>query len=151
MLTLRNALLAALVGGLIAGTIDIGAACAIFHAPPVPVLHAIASGLIGHKAAVAGKMQTAWLGLFLQEFISVVAAGFYCLAAMRVPTLIARPLLWGLAFGFAVNLVMTFVIVPLSLAQAATFGTYAFYANLAANTVLFGPPIAYVARWFAGK
>ncbi len=151
MLTVRTALLAALVGGLIAGTVDIVAACAIFHAQPVQVLHAVATGLVGRKAAVDGGMQTALLGAFLQEFISVVAAAFYCFASMRLPVLIERPLPMGLLFGAAVNLVMTFVIVPLSYAKAAAFGSYGFYANLAANTLLFGPPIAYVARWFAKK
>src|SRR5665213_128204 len=115
------------------------------------VLAALAGGLIGHKAAVDGGMQTALLSAFLQEFISVVAAVVYCFASMRLPVLIERPLPMGLLFGAAVNLFMTFVVVPLSHAKAAPFGSHFFYANLAANTFLFGPPIAYAARWFARK
>lgn len=149
-LTTKTAIQAALVGGLIAGAVDIGAAVTIFHASPVIVLQSIARGLLG-RDSYQGGMQTALLGAFLQAFISVVAAGTYCFASMRLPILLQRPLLCGLAFGAAVNLFLTFIVVPLSLAKAAPFGSYYFFANLAANTVLFGPPIALVAKWFAGK
>jgi uncharacterized membrane protein YagU involved in acid resistance len=142
---------ASLVGGLLAGTLDIFVACAIFHAPPDAVLHAIASGLIGRAAAVHGGTQTVLLGLALQEFISVVAAGTYVFAAARLPILLQRPVICGLAFGLAVNLFMNFIVVPLSLARAAPLMSLYFLENLIANMILFGVPIALVARWFAGK
>ena len=85
MLNTKTAIQAALVGGLLAGAIDIGAACLIFHAPPGPVLKSVAAGLVGREAARAGGMNIILLGAFLQEFISVVAAGIYAFASMRLP------------------------------------------------------------------
>lgn len=151
MLTVRTALLAALVGGVLAGAIDIGAACIIFHAPPGPVLKSVASGLIGHKAAHDGGMNVILLGAFLQAFISVVAAAVYCFASLAMPILIRQWLIMGILFGAAVNLFLTFIVVPLSYAKAAPFGSYFFYANLAANAVLFGPPIAFIAHRFSKR
>lgn len=150
-LTLQRALLAALIGGLIAGTIDIGAACAIFHAPPEPVLKSIAGDLIGRAAAKAGGWDIALLGALLQAFISVVAAGVYCLSATRLTVLTKHWLVYGLLFGAAVNLFMTHIVGPLSYAKMAPFGSYYWCANLAANTVLFGPPIAYFAKNFSRR
>jgi uncharacterized membrane protein YagU involved in acid resistance len=138
---------ASLIGGLLVGTLDIGVACAIFHVPPVPVLHAIASGLIGHDASVHGGMQTAMLGLALQEFISVVAAGAYVFAAAWLPVLLRRPIVMGLAFGAAVNFFLNFVVIPLSLTRGSPPLTLFFLENLIANMVLFGMPIALVAKW----
>ncbi|MGN6516272.1 MAG: hypothetical protein ACTHLR_10600 [Rhizomicrobium sp.] len=149
MLNMKTAIQAAIVGGLIAGAIDIGAACVIFHAMPAGVLKAVASGLIGHTAAHHGGMGVVLLGAFLQEFISVVAAGVYCFASMRLPVLIHQWLIGGILFGGAVNLFLTHIVGPLSQASMAPFGTYFWYANLIANMLTFGPPIAFVASRFA--
>jgi hypothetical protein len=149
MLTVRSALLAALIGGLLAGAIDIGAACAIFHAAPGPVLKSIAAGLIGHEAAHNGGMNVILLGAFLQAFISVVAAGVYAFAAMRLPVLISQWLIMGVLFGAACNLVLTHIVGPLSHARMAPFGSYFWIANLVANMLTFGPPIAFVVSRFA--
>jgi hypothetical protein len=142
---------ASLVGGLLVGTLDIGVACAIFHAPPIPVLHAIASGLIGHDASVHGGMNTALLGLGLQEFISVVAAGTYVFASAWLPVLIRRPVIMGLAFGFAVNFFLNFIVIPLSLTHGTPPTSMFFLENLIANMALFGVPIALVTKWMVGE
>jgi uncharacterized membrane protein YagU involved in acid resistance len=136
---------AALVGGLLAGAIDIAAACIIFQAPPEPVLQSVAGGLIGRQAAHAGGVQTMLLGAFLQEFISVVAAFIYCFAANRAPILLRQWLIGGIVFGAAVNIFLTHIVGPLSYAKMAPFGSYYWIANLAANMLTFGPPIAFVA------
>lgn len=151
MLTTKKALQAALIGGLIAGTVDIAAASLMFHAPPGPVFQSVAGGLIGRTAAHSGGLQTILLGAFLQAFISVVAAGVYCFAAMRLPVLIKQWLIAGLLFGVAVNLFLTHIVGPLSYAKMAPLFSYFWWANLAANTILFGPPIAFTAKWFAQR
>ena len=56
---------AVIVGGLIAGTVDIGAAALINRADPSVVQQFIAGGLLG-PAALQGGAYTMWLGLFLQ-------------------------------------------------------------------------------------
>ena len=59
------ALVAMLVGGLIAGTVDIGAASLISDYSPLIILKHIAGGLLG-KSALAGDLPVAALGLLLQ-------------------------------------------------------------------------------------
>jgi len=104
---------AAVVAGLVAGTIDIGAAAAINHVGPALILQGIASGLLGLKSYAGGAGSVA-LGLALQLAMSIVIAGIYALAATRLAWLVSRPVLAGLAFGIGVFVVMNMVVVPLS-------------------------------------
>ncbi|HKU78857.1 MAG TPA: hypothetical protein VJQ42_03355, partial [Rhodanobacteraceae bacterium] len=68
--------LAILVGGLVAGTLDVGAAALINMIDPRVILRFIAGGLLG-KAALQGGPAVAWLGLFLQWGMSLlIAANF---------------------------------------------------------------------------
>jgi hypothetical protein len=53
----RSTLSSIFLGGFIAGTIDIGAACLINSAKPSVILQAIASGLLG-KSAFGGGART---------------------------------------------------------------------------------------------
>lgn len=151
MLNTKTAIQAALVGGLIAGAIDIGAACVIFHAPPAPVLKSIAAGIVGRDAARAGGLDMVLLGAFLQEFISVVAAGIYAFASMRLPILIRQWLIMGVLFGGACDLFLMHVVGPLAGLHMQAVGTYGWWANLIANMLTYGPPIAFVNQWFARR
>jgi hypothetical protein len=137
-------LAAALVGGLIAGTLDILLASLIYKASLVVILQAIARGWLG-KAAFQGGLSAAALGLGSQWFISVVAALIYGLAGRAWPFLLKRPLLCGPVFGAGVFLVMREVVSPLSAVQSSKLPaqpmlTLDFLANL-----LFGLIIAFVA------
>jgi len=104
---------AATIAGLVAGTIDIGAAAAINHVGPALILQGIASGLLGMKS-YAGGAGTVALGLALQLGMSIAIAGIYALAATRLAWLVSRPVLAGLAFGLGVFAVMNLIVVPLS-------------------------------------
>ena len=104
---------AAVVAGLIAGTIDIGAAATINHVGPGLILQGIASGLIGMQS-YAGGAGTVALGLALQLGMSIVIAGIYAMVATRLDWLVSRPVLAGLAFGIGVFVVMNMIVVPLS-------------------------------------
>jgi uncharacterized membrane protein YagU involved in acid resistance len=139
---------AALVGGILAGTLDIFVACAIARVTPDVILHFLAAGLIGRDAAFHGGVPTMALGLAIQEFISVVAALLFVLVSTRLPVLLDRPILSGVAYGAACNLFLTFVVQPLShVARTHPIAWTPTLENLAANMILFGPPIALVARW----
>jgi hypothetical protein len=102
-----------LVGGLIAGVIDIFVASAINHVGPGVILQAIASGLLG-KASYRGGPTTIGLGLALQLGMSLIISAIYGLASARLPALVRRPLSFGALYGVGVFIVMSFIVMPLS-------------------------------------
>jgi uncharacterized membrane protein YagU involved in acid resistance len=104
---------AIVLAGLVAGTIDIGAACLINGLAPKVILQAIASGVLG-KASFAGGARSAVFGLFLQWGMSVAIAAIYAAAAHAIPVLARRWISGGLAYGVGIYVVMNFIVVPLS-------------------------------------
>jgi uncharacterized membrane protein YagU involved in acid resistance len=147
----RNDILTAiLLGGLIAGTLDIGAATLISGKAPNFICQFIAGGLIGKKAAFAGGAGTAVLGMLLQWIMSLIIAAIFVFAALRLPVLLR---LWpaaGLAYGVGIFFVMEWIVVPLSaIGRAPHFTPESFAKNLAAM-MAFGLIIAACARWRMG-
>ena len=134
-------LAAIVVGALIAGSVDILVASAIYHASPATILQAIASGLIG-RASYDGGAGTVALGLMLQWLMSLIIAAIYGAAAVRMPVLFDKPVRFGALYGVGVFIVMGFIVVPLSAAyprpQPSVSGLV---LNLAAN-ILFGRHLA---------
>ena len=104
-------------GGLIAGTLDICAACLTSWlragVGPVRVLHSVASGLLG-AAAFDGGAKTAVLGLALHFLIATGATVVFYLASRKMMFLIEHPVVFGLLYGVAVYAFMNFVVLPLS-------------------------------------
>jgi hypothetical protein len=104
-------------GGLIAGTLDICAACltAWLRAGvgPIGLLQYVASGALG-PAASQGGIKTALIGLALHYLIATIWTAVFYLASRKWLFLIERPVQFGLLYGIAVYLIMTFVVVPLS-------------------------------------
>ena len=116
---------------------------------------AIASGLLGRDAFTGGAW-TAALGLGLHFFIATTAAAIYTLASLRLPLLVARPVLCGAAYGLIVNVVMQNVVLPLSAFRPgapAPPGTIDWgQVNLWLAHVFFvGLPIAFATRWAARR
>jgi hypothetical protein len=97
-----------LLGGFIAGTIDIGSACLINGAKPSVILQAIAGGLLG-KSSFAGGPATVVLGLVLQWAMSIVIAAIFVVTSRWRPVLRRRWITAGLAYGVAVFIVMNYV------------------------------------------
>jgi len=140
-------LVAVLLGGIIAGTVDIFAASAINgFVDPMRILRFIAGGLIGLPAAKAGGLNSSALGFALQIGMSVLIALIYNVGATILPVLRRHWLPAGLAFGVGVFLVMTYVVVPHS---AIGGGMPPFTEKQAMNLVamlVFGTIIAWFAR-----
>jgi uncharacterized membrane protein YagU involved in acid resistance len=140
-----NSIRTAVFAGLLAGTIDIGAASAINAAAPARVLRAVASGLLGRAAAHGG----AWvpvLGMILQWAMSIVIAAVFLAAAAKAPILLRRWIPAGIAYGVIIFFVMNYVVVPLSAAAFKVhFSPLSFAENMAAM-LLFGLIVAYVGR-----
>jgi len=135
----------AIYAGLVAGTVDIGAACAINSVAPDRVLRAIASGVLG-RAAVHGGPGVIALGLLLQWAMSMVIAAVFLAGAARAPVLLRRWILAGLVYGIVVFAVMNYAIVPLSAAVFKVhFSPLSFAENLAAM-LIFGLIVAFIAQ-----
>jgi hypothetical protein len=114
---MNNSKKAILWGGLIAGTLDITAACVAAWlragATPVRVFKSVASGLLG-AAAYAGGAKIAALGLALHFFIATIWTIVFYLASRKLRFLIEQPIVWGLVYGVVVYAFMNFVVLPLS-------------------------------------
>jgi hypothetical protein len=118
-----NKLAAILVGGLIAGALDILYAFIVygplsFGVTPMNVLHSVAAGAIGREAARAGEWNTALLGLGLHFLIAIIFAAVFVALASVFKFLTARPLLWGVIYGLILYVAMNYIVVPLSAAGA---------------------------------
>jgi len=141
----REAINAALIGGAIAGAIDIVAACLITGRSPESILQFIAGGLLG-KASHDGGMATVALGLFLQGFMGILIAAVYVLCAKVLPILARRWLLGGLLYGVVIFPVMNFIVVPLSALKSHPHFTALKFAENMAAMLLFGVIVAFFAR-----
>lgn len=106
-----------LVAGLIAGTLDMTAACVqawlLASVTPFQVARFIASGALGPSAR-AGGAGIAVLGLAFHYLIATTAAAVYYFASRKLTFLIERPISMGLLYGVFVYLFTNFVVVPLS-------------------------------------
>jgi hypothetical protein len=141
-----NAFLAIAVGGLIAGTLDLTQAFILFgwHIPLT-----IAGGLLGPEARQGG-IATYVLGVLLHFFIALSAAAIYYAASRRLHFLTEHPLVCGLFYGSAVELVMRLVVLPLSALHAR--GPYELtdeVQGLLVHMVVIGLPISFSVRRFA--
>ena len=133
------------LGGVVAGTLDIGAAALINWASPALILRFVAGGLLG-KTAQDGGAAIALLGYGVQIAMSLIIAAIYVGASGRLAWLRERWIAAGLAFGVVVFLVMNFVVMPLSaLARWPHFTVTSFAWNMLAMLV-FGVIIAFFAR-----
>ena len=109
---------AILYGGLVVGTLDLLDAFIFFGlrsgAPPIGILHSIASGLLGPTSARAGGLTTAVLGFFLHFLIAFIIVSIYVVISIFVPVLKKRWIVCGIAYGVVAYFVMTWFVVPLS-------------------------------------
>jgi hypothetical protein len=144
---LPSGLPAILLGGLIAGTLDIGAAALINRASPLRILHFVAGGLLG-KAALEGGTAIELLGLALQWAMSLLIAAFYVGACRWQPLLSRRWIVGGVAYGVVIFFAMNYAVVPASAwARWPHFTAGRFAENLGAM-LLFGLIVAFFAHRF---
>lgn len=139
-------------GGLIAGTLDIVAACltAWLRAGvgPIRLLQSVASGLLG-PAAFEGGVKTALLGLALHFFIATIWTVVFYLASRKFLFLIERPIQFGLIYGIAVYLFMSFVVLPLSRVTPRPATITGRTIGLLTIMLCIGLPISLIVRRFS--
>jgi hypothetical protein len=142
---------AILWGGLVAGTMDITAACIHSAArggrSPIGVLQSVASGLLGAKS-YEGGLATAALGLALHFFIAYTATTVFYLASRKLTFLVQQPFIFGPLYGIAVYLFMYFVVLPLVFTTVSRAFTQVLIGVLI-HMFCIGLPIALVTRRFS--
>jgi hypothetical protein len=144
-----SALLAIVVPGLIAGTLDLTQAIYNFGWR-VPL--SIAGGLLGGAQAHAGGPGTYALGVALHFFIALSATAIFYGASRRLTFMTEHPLVSGLLYGMVVDNVMTLVVLPLSALHAV--GPYELHDLLngvITHMIVIGLPISYGVRYFSRK
>jgi uncharacterized membrane protein YagU involved in acid resistance len=141
----RTVIWAFLVGGTIAGALDILFAISFASyrgMAPAHLLQTVASGALGN-AAFSGGVSTAALGLALHFALSYLWAAIFLIATWRIPVLARRPLISGIGFGVVVFLTMRLVVLPLSAFPfPVTFKPLGSVLDLLSHMCLFGFPIA---------
>lgn len=145
-----------LIGGLIAGTLDITYACVFSYirrgVAPAVVFRSVAAGALG-PAARDGGMKVALLGLFFHFLIALIAAAVYVIASRGIPFMNAHACLSGILFGLCVYVVMNCVVLRLSAIHLTLwpwqFPKSALIGGLLIHMFGIGLPIALVARRYS--
>jgi hypothetical protein len=142
-----NAALAIVVGGLLAGGLDLTQACLLFGTR-VPL--GIAAGLLGRQAAHNGGAGTYVLGVLLHFFIAFSVTAIYYGVSRKLRFMTEYPLVCGLFYGMAVENVMNLVVLPLSALHArGPYQLHNLILGLVVHAIVVGLPVAYSVRQFA--
>jgi hypothetical protein len=143
------AVFAILVGGFIAGALDITYAIVFSGFRGVPamrILQSVASGLLG-SAAYQGGRTTAALGLCLHFLIAFSAAAIFYFASRRLSFLTRRAVVSGILYGVIIYAVMNLVVLPLSATpRRAAFPLIVIATGLFVHMFCIGLPIALATR-----
>ena len=142
----KSAFAAIGIAGLVAGTLDLLQACILFgwHTPKV-----IAAGLLGPAVIRGGGAGTYLLGVVLHYCIACSAAAIFYGASRRLRFMTEHWVVCGLFFGMAVELVMGYVVLPLSALHArGPFDLKDVLLGFGVHMVVVGLPIAGCVRRF---
>jgi hypothetical protein len=135
-----------LIATAIAGTLDIVFAAIlsmIFGKGPAAMLRSVASGPF--PGATKWEAAGSTLGLVTHFVLMAIMAATYMAAARRIPTLVERPIQWGVLYGLATYAVMNLIVVPVRFGAPLPPEPRAIATQLFAHIVLVGIPIALVA------
>jgi hypothetical protein len=139
----------ALLGGVLAGTLDITFATGFWSlrgVAPERIAQSVAAGLLG-RDAFSGGATTVALGLFLHYLIAIAMALAYAWAARDVPLLRRRPWSLGATYGLVLFAFMSFVVVPLSASpRGGALPSSWIACSVLAHVMLVGWPCAWFAR-----
>lgn len=145
-----NPLKVILVAGLIAGALDIIAACTSFYIntgkDPQIVLKFIASGVFGGKAAfTGGQAMVAW-GLLFHFIIATGFAAFFVLLYLKWKFLSKHIILSGLLYGLFAWIIMNRLVVPLSRTAPQPFDWSKAIISMLILMFMIGLPIALITK-----
>ena len=148
-----RALRAILLGGLIAGTLDISYACIFSYVmrrtSPIRILQSVASGALGARAFTGG-IKTAVLGLVFHFLIALTAAAVYYFASRQLRFMITQAIICGVIYGIGIYLFMNFVVLPLSaIPFKMSYPLASLISGLLIHMFGIGLPIALVVRRYS--
>lgn len=133
-----------LVGGAIAGTLDMTSAIFTFgwQAP-----RGVAAGLLG-RSSFTNPSPLLWiLGLLLHFTIAFSAAAIYCLASRKLRFLRDNWLVCGAFYGIGVWVLMNFIVLPLcALHAVGPYQLRGLLQGIVAHIILIGLPISFSLR-----
>ncbi len=139
-------------GGLIAGTLDLTAACIASWlragVGPVRVMQSVSSGLFGADAYTGGA-KMAILGVALHFLIATTATAVFYFASRSLLFLVERPIVFGLLYGVVVYVFMNFVVLPLSAFPKRPATVSGRIIGLLIIMFCIGLPIAAIVRRFS--
>jgi uncharacterized membrane protein YagU involved in acid resistance len=152
----RSPAKAILIGGLIAGVLDITYACIFFglrsHVTPIRIFQSVARGARGQQA-FQGGLKTAALGLFFHFLIALTAAAVYLLASRVLRVMVTQPVVCGILYGLCVYLFMYGLVMRYSKIQSTTLPWSYPWAVLIPNLLIhmfgIGLPIALAVRRYS--
>ena len=152
----QKAFLAILLGGLIAGTLDITYACIFSYVRsgrmPIVILQSVASGALG-RSAYEGGVKTAILGLGFHFLIALIAAAVYYFASRVLRFMVTHAVISGILYGVCVYIVMNCVVLRISAIHATTwpwsYPKSVLIGGLLIHMFGIGLPIALVVRKFS--
>ena len=120
----RSALKPILIGGLIAGALDITYACVFSYVRrgfmPSRVLQSVASGALGQNA-YQGGYKIAALGLAFHFLFALVFAAFYYLASRGLQFMVNHAVVCGMLYGLCIYLVMYGIVLRVSAIHATAY------------------------------
>ena len=147
---------AILIGGLIAGTLDITYACVFFglrnHVSPIRILQSVARGALGANA-FQGGLKTAALGLFFHFLIALIAAMVYFVLSRALRFMVTYAILSGILYGACVYFFMYGIVMRVSAIHSTTlpwsYPWQVLIPNLLIHIFGIGLPIALAVRRYS--
>lgn len=146
----RNAVLAILFGGLIAGFCDLTYAVTYYALRGVQAIRipqSIASGVLGSDA-FEGGWRTAVLGVALHFFTAFCAAALYYAASRKLKLLLTWAPITGVLYGAAIFFFMRRVVIPLSFVPHPKTPPSFVWSDFLVHLFLVGLPVALLARHY---
>jgi hypothetical protein len=142
----HRALLSILVGGTVAGVLDLTSAF-FFYGRGVP--RVIAAGLLG-RGVLHGGPGIYVLGIALHMFIAISAATVFYAASRKLEFMKTNFVVSGLFFGIGLYLVMTLIVLPLSALHATSpIARHDIIQGLVIHMLIIGLPISFFVRKFS--
>jgi len=155
-MTLQNSRPAAaiLTGGLVAGILDITAACVTWgiraNVKPIRIFQSVASGWQG-AAAFEGGWRSAALGLAFHFLIAITAAAIFYILSRKLTFLVKQAMLGGFIYGIAVYFFMAYIVVPRSnvTRKGGPFNLTNFIIAILTHMFCVGLPIALATKRYS--